>query len=148
MGLTDKEFNKADRRIKALVRKWVRPIGLGWWKVSVSVYRSETEMPVTGNAQQADPQWTRAMSTHVSWAYRDAKINVNGEYALNAKDSDLENSFLHELGHIFVNEMRSLPRNADSFSNNWIEHEEHVCSALASAFEWIYRAGVDAGKKN
>ena len=144
MGLTDKEFAKADRRIKALVRKWVRPLGLGWWKVMVSVYRSETEMPVTGNAQQADPQWIKAMSTHVSWAYRDGKINVNGEYALSAKDEDLERSFLHELGHIFVNEMRSLPKNSDAFADNWIEHEEHVCSALADAFLWAYQAG----KKN
>lgn len=146
MSLTDKEYEAVDRRVKALVHKWVKPLGLGWWRVTVSVVRHPSEMPETGNIQRGDPQWQCVMSTHVSWAYRDGKVSVNAEAAHDADDERLEAYFLHELGHVFVNEMRSIATN-DGLRDGWIEHEEHVVTSIGQALGWAYRAGRDSAKR-
>jgi len=146
MALTDKEYASVGRRMKALVAKWVRPIGLGWWRVTVSVFRQEAEMPNTANKQGVDSQWQLAMSTNVSWAYRDGKISVNGEVANEMSDEHLEAAFLHELGHLFLNEMRSIAKD-EGLADNWLEHEEHVATILGQALGWAREAGYTDAKK-
>lgn len=48
-------------------------------------------------------------------------------------DDELEEIFVHECGHILVNEMRGDP-------DDWLDHEERVVSTLTKAFLWVRSA--------
>lgn len=145
MSVTDKEFNLVDRRVKAFTRKW-HSSGLGWWRLQFSVVRSSEDMPTTGNKEEADPLWQCVASTHVAWQYRDAKITVNADAAKEMKEERFESTLLHELGHVIVNELRSIAK-PDGLADNWLEHEEHVCTTIGQMLGWTYQSGLDAGKK-
>lgn len=144
MALTDKEFNSGRKRIRAVIRKF-NSIGIGWWHLDVGFARSVDEMPETGNKQHNDGRWLCAATTSVAWEYRDAKITFNVEAVKDADDETLEKRFLHEYAHMLVNEMRSIAK-PDSLTDNWIEHEEHVCTSLANTLHWTYLAGRDSAR--
>lgn len=142
----DREYELVRRRVRLIADRWVKPIGLGWWTVHLCFARHPSDMPRTGNPEAQDPRETCVMSTHVTWQYREATITVNAEAAHEADDDALEKYFVHELVHIFLNEMREIAKD-DGFADHWIDHEESVCTALAQALVWARAAGFADGKR-
>jgi predicted SprT family Zn-dependent metalloprotease len=67
------------------------------------------------------------------WRYGHACITWNMSLVREQSDDKLEVVFVHELMHIFVNEMRWTADNSDDS----IDHEERVVSTLTKAFPWL-----------
>jgi len=114
---------KAQRkRIQGLWERWGRPMGLAWWGVSFEYHRNRKGF-------KCDDGREVLMRTHADWRYKSAVIEVNVPALADINDKDLDTFFVHELMHVFLNEMR-----ADEDRRN---HEERVATTLADAFVWI-----------
>jgi hypothetical protein len=137
--VNDREAEAQKRRIRAIAKKY-RAIGIGWWQLNIAFARHPADMPDAVKPENSSGKWELAASTNVAWQYRDAKITFNLESATDADDETLERRFLHEYAHCLVNEMRSIASN-DGLVDNWIEHEESVCTALAQTIFWAYMSG-------
>ncbi len=111
---TDKE-----KLFSKLIHKWCKKTWLGWWKIEV-VYYSANEFL---NKENDAGIFTVAVC-HSNWQYMDAKINVNSDVLEGLSESEIEFAAVHELMHIFLNEMRE----------DGIEHEERVATILARSF--------------
>jgi hypothetical protein len=110
-------------KIKQYIDKWLKPLGLLWWKIDI-IYLddpkelSEKEFFCDGNITLG--------RAYVNWQYGSATVyfNVPGFEGLN--DEDIEMAVVHELVHILVNEMRE----------EEMHHEERVVTGLTKAFIW------------
>lgn len=114
--ISDADFALCRKRVNALAKKWVKPLGLGYWTTHlnflVEIVRDG------GNAV--------GMTCDADWRYQEATITVNVRAVKDLTDSELESCFVHELMHIFLNEMRE----------GDIKHEERVATQLQKAFLW------------
>ena len=120
--MNDREFAKQKRRIKALIEKWVRPIGLGQWTIKFEYSRDRL-----GDSHVAE--YDLLAKTTCSWEYKHGMVEFSMPGVAQVDDEELERAFVHELMHIFLNEMRDWKDD-----NN---HEERVATELASAFLWM-----------
>ncbi len=126
--MDDKTFRKEKRRVEGFLRKWLKPLGLLWWNIEVE-YDRTADLSVT-----APEGRSVAAKCKVDWQYKQATITFNVPEIGELNDGGLERVVVHELMHIFLNEMRSYDTDSD--------HEERVASDLASAFLWV-RDGVN-----
>ena len=127
--LNDKDWDKQKKRVKKVVDKWLKPIGLGWWIVHLK-YDTENK--------DCDEE---VANCRVNWPYKEATITFNLSVIENLDDERLNYTVLHEFMHIFVREMRDMGTH-EEFSDA-IKHEERVCTDLANAMMWA----VDNVKK-
>ncbi len=125
--MTDAEFEEQRLRLRALTEKWVGPLGLGWWAMEWVYAREEYEPP--GTTARNDS----LAHCHCDWRYGHATITWNMPKVREIKDDELERAFVHELCHIFLNEMRWTAAN----SSDSLDHEERVASTLTKAFLWL-----------
>ncbi len=144
--MTDKEYREQKARIKALIPKWVYPLGLRWWKVTFEYERDGLELGAhienNGSAQCL-------ARTSVRWQYLDALIVWNMPALVGTDDEELEKSFVHELCHIFVHEMREWAgeeMEKDKLTDA-IRHEERVVTQLTAAMLWLRKHAFDEGKR-
>lgn len=131
--MKDAEFEAQVARIKALIDPWVKPLGLGWW--SITIQYDDDPLAFRDAWDDRVPE-TAVARTRADWRYAEASIrwNVQRLVATEFSDKELELIFVHELMHIFVNEMRyDWPNDTDHDMN----HEERVCTTLAKAFIWL-----------
>lgn len=125
--MTDAEFEEQKARLKVLVDRWVKPLGLGWWKIDME-YAREEYRPAKENTRDAE-----VAHCACDWRYGEACITWNMPKLPGLNDDELEWAFVHELMHIFLNEQRwTADNSADS-----LDHEERVASTLAKAFVWL-----------
>ena len=125
--MNDTEFEVQRQRLLALAEKWVGPLGLGWWLIDFEFARDDYVAPGT---TARDDSLAKCVA---HWRYGQAYITWNMPLVAQQKDEYLERAFVHELSHIFVNEMRWTAGNdADA-----VDHEERVCSTLTKAFLWL-----------
>lgn len=117
--VSDKEVREQRVRIEKLIKKWLIPLGLGQWQVDIDYY---------GDIGSEDDYETIYMTCKANWPYLDAKLAVNLGACATLDDDKLERAFLHELMHIFLNEMRQKEKE---------DHEERVATQLANAFVWV-----------
>jgi hypothetical protein len=143
--MNDKDYAAQKARLKKLIDKWVKPIGLGWWNVQFAYSREPLDLGPhianTGTEQCV-------AKTHAHWQYLDALIEWNMQRIEEMDDEDLERAFVHELCHVFVNEMR-MWGNAEmetEKADEAIRHEERVVTQLTNAFLWTRRAGTGEGR--
>lgn len=68
---------------------------------------------------------------NVTWQYQTATITFYPKSMKDMAEDDIEKLVVHELMHVFLNEMRE----------EGIDHEERVATMLAKAFLWV--KGVD-----
>jgi len=118
--MIDEEYVAQKKRVQKLISKWVKPIGLGYWTIRFDWY---SELLPSETATELDRV---VMVCHADWRYLNATIQVNLCEVGRQSDEDLERIFVHELMHIFLNEMRE----------QGIQHEERVAEQLAKAFIW------------
>ena len=135
-------------RVFILIARWIRPTGLGWWKINVSYFDGPWDKtPLRG----LGPNHVCLMDVDVDWRYMQATIRVDCAACADLKDDELEYAFVHELMHIFVREMRpAFDRESEVqriVADESQEHEERVCTQLAKAMIWTREHAQDEVKK-
>jgi len=85
----DKQHKEQRSRLQKLVRKWVRPLGFGWWRIDFH-YSGERHPENPGVAGE----------THADWKYSHATITYYTPVIANMSDEELEHTFVHELCHL------------------------------------------------
>lgn len=125
--MTDREFRLHRRRVLALANRWIRPLGLGWWRFDFEWHRSGFD----GHT---------LMRCASSWRYMEAHIDVDlAQVAQLADDDRLEEVVVHELLHPILSEMGS--------GDEATMHEERVASTLQRAFIATRTMGRVEGRK-
>lgn len=109
---------------------WTHNTGLGWWKVDI-LYDDDRQ------AYEGENGYETVMRCFADWRYGTAQVYVNVLKAKTLDKQELEMCVVHELMHVFLNEMRE----------GEIKHEERVATTLAKAFLWC-RDGVERGYNN
>lgn len=135
--MNDAEYERQKERLRALGEKWVRPLGLGWGQVDLAYCRTRDEFE-PGDTDNPDGVLPAA-KCHTDWRYGHSTITWVLPEIADMDDEKLELVFLHELMHIFVNEMRWYERDGHG-----LDHEERVCTTLAKAFLWLRDSLIDA----
>lgn len=128
MILDDKAYKRQKKRVLALNQRWRDALGLTSWRVTFEWFREgirKTDAQV--NADEAT-----LFACHARWEYLTATLDVNLPLVADATDDDLEWAFLHECAHVLVNETRQ--GGSASPEDDWLQHEERVCSVLAGVF--------------
>jgi len=115
-------MSKRSRLFSELVRKWVQKTWLGWWKIDIRYFSNKEYAKVRGYSKKHARN--SVATCRVNWGYLEAFIDVNSSAIKNMNDEELEYAVVHELMHIFLNEMRE----------KGIEHEERVATLLARSF--------------
>lgn len=122
--MTDSEYEAQKARIQALIERWVKPLGLAWWKLNFEWERDRCKDDVTlGDGYSTHV----AMRCYADWRYMEATIIVFLPSVAERRDDELEPLFVHELMHVFLREMRE----------KGLDHEERVATTLAKAFVWV-----------
>lgn len=140
--MTDAEYNVQKKRLTALQKKWLLPLGLRWWKVTFSYSREPLK------SDEAEGR-TCLAQTLVDWEYLKATVTFDMQCIADESDEDLEETFVHECMHIFVHEMRMWagPEVTVEKQEEAMKHEERVVTQLANAVIWTRQTGFDEGKK-
>lgn len=121
MAATASEIKQTKQKIHLLMKKWVGPIGLGWFAIKTKYNMNCGE--------SSDQEYSVLAKCTTRWEYRVAEIEFNMHACAYCDDESLEQVVVHELMHIFVNEMRE----------EGIKHEERVCETLSKAFVWLWK---------
>ena len=122
--MNDAEFAAQRARIEPLIERWVKPLGLNWWRLEFVYVRDEFEV-------DGKPAPSTMASCRANWRYLNATIEWNMPRVLNEDDdATIERAFVHELTHVLINEMRE-------HDDDWLDHEERVASTLTMAFIWL-----------
>lgn len=117
--MDDETFERQKARILEQIERWVKPLGLNWWRLNFTYIR-----------ERCEDQPGTAMEVLTRWQYRHAGIKVFMPAIADMEDDELEEAFVHELMHVCVNQMRD--DQGDCTLN-----EERVCSDLATAIIWL-----------
>lgn len=129
--MNDAEYEAEKARIEALVNEWEPILGLRWWSM-VHEYCREGLSAEFGEGNPPTPQ--TVAQTKAKWHYLQGHICFNVPLAAEMTDDELRRTVIHESTHVLVNELRDEV-------DDWLKHEERVCSTLTSAILWAYEAG-------
>lgn len=138
--MTDAEYAAQKKRIAALSKKWLKPLGLLWWNVEMVYCREGIPQD---NPERAAENWQPMARAKVLWPYLRLVIEWNMPEVAERNDDDLERIFVHECCHALVNEMREWH---DHPAESAIDHEERVVTMLTNAFLWVQTMGWNDGK--
>jgi hypothetical protein len=121
-------MDEAKARIRAALDKWLKPLGLLWWKVDVIYFDDPTVL--AERFYKGDGDWVLARM-YADWRYMTARIEINLPQFVDLDQEKTERTIVHELCHALVNEMQ------------WdgMDHEERVVSTLTYAFFWVWEEG-------
>lgn len=100
------------------ITKWTKKTWAGWWKIDIQYFTDKQYHKEKGLSAGS------VAVCHTDWRYMTAVIRVNLDRLKEMEKSEIEYAALHELMHIFLNEMRE----------EGIGHEERVATFLARSF--------------
>lgn len=110
-------------KLNQYIDKWLKSLGLLWWKITI-VYLDDAKELVQQEFYRGDE--TVLARTYADWRYGTGTIYFNITALDGMEDTEIENTVVHELAHILVNEMRE----------GELHHEERVVTGLTKAFLW------------
>ena len=113
------EKSTKEKLFSKYIKKWVTKTYLGWWHIDVLYYSGYEFMKLDENYSIDS-----VAACVTNWKYLTAQIRVNSEKLEEQPEKDIEMFALHELMHIFLNEMRE----------EGVEHEERVATILTHSF--------------
>jgi len=116
------------KKIKKYLKKWITPLGLGWWKIDI--FYIDDPATILNEFKTGDGEGIVRATVKPQWEYGVASINFNLPAFNNLDDDEIERVVIHELVHILVNEMRE----------SEMHHEERVVTGLTKAFMWTREA--------
>lgn len=125
-----KTYKRLRKKLLALSEKWCKPIGLGWWRITLSYDRTGESFKDSESTENGYHSGVAARC-FPDWRYSVATIVCNMPELARLDDEQLEYIFVHELMHIFLHEMRE-----GANERKQLPHEERVATALAKAFIW------------
>ena len=132
--MNKKEKKQRIEQIKALFDKWIPRLGLKWFSIEIIHYSKRKHY-----MQATEKGPNSVMVASCSWEYMRATIYVCIPNTEGMSDRKLEWTVVHELMHVFLNEMRGANKNVDA---EFLAHEERVASMLADAVIWTTE-GID-----
>ncbi len=138
--MTDREYEFQKARIRKLTKKWVKPLGLNWWRIDFFYSRHKHNENDTYDYSPKDIKghWVSAMDTRADPYYLTATITFYLPILESIDDDELEEYYVHELMHIFLRPMHEKKTAAQ---------EELVATKLAQAFIWsLKRRGVNSNE--
>jgi hypothetical protein len=100
------------------VSDWSKITWAGWWHIDVCYFDEHEYYKQEGLSDGS----LAVCST--DWRYMHATIRVNSDKLQEIENEDIEEIAVHEMMHIFLNEMRE----------EGIDHEERVATFLARSF--------------
>ena len=129
--MNDKEYKVQKERIRKLIKKWVKSLGLNWYEITFEYERGirTDTTPTAYSPKVVKGVWETVMETEVDPYYGRAVIVCYLGVIKNLEDQDLEETFLHECMHIFLSPMHNKKEN---------KQEELVATRLAKAFIWSH----------
>ncbi|MFA6046656.1 MAG: hypothetical protein WC718_16850 [Phycisphaerales bacterium] len=130
--MNDAEYAAQKARVQKLIDKWLLPLGLKYWNVTVDFDRTE----YVGRDDDEAANWKQVAKCAVRWQYFQAHMTWRLLVTKDASDEELERYFLHECMHVFLHEMRE--------DDPELAHEERVASMLANAFWWVHTTMAEA----
>lgn len=107
-------------RVENLVARWKPRLKLDHWKIAIHPAK---EPPINTKKGFAE-----VLAISGDWRYMKAMIFVRTANTPKFEEAQLEQSVVHELAHLLLNEL------ADSTRADYEDHEERVCSLLTSVF--------------
>jgi hypothetical protein len=125
--MTDKEYEIEKKRIRALANRWIRPLGLNWWKLDFEYERFDFHEEIDDKGESTVDKGVIACCS-ASPEYLEAKIVFYLRKTKSLSDDDLEDTFVHELMHVFVSPMST---------KETVKQEEFTATTLARAFIWL-----------
>ena len=132
--MDDAAFEAQRARILKLIDRWHEPLGLRWWrKVEYEYWREP--LPAVDGPKPSSTGFVSVAQANASWKYLDGKIKFDMQACADLPDDELEYVFVHECCHLLINEMRQCDR------DDWLDHEERVCTQLGQAFRWVREFG-------
>lgn len=126
--MTSTEYESVKKTVKKYWSRWHQPLGLADWKIGISFS--------DGRGVSRREGYEVAATCDADWSYRSADVTFYIGSLHGKDDEEIESIVVHEMMHIFVNEMRE----------EGIKHEERVCESLTWAFIWARETGE--GKRN
>jgi hypothetical protein len=123
--VTDAEYEAQKARVRAAIARWDQPLGLRWWKMRYEYAREHDNPGCDEVSRRVARCWT-------SWQYLEATIRFYLPALVDLDDAEVEQTVVHEMCHVLLNEMRELRHDAE----NWLQHEERTATVLAKAFLW------------
>lgn len=121
--MTNKEFERAKKRIRKYVDKWRNLLGL--WNWSGLLHWSNKRKTIEDHDLEA------LADVHSNWEYLNYDITFYLPCFIKTTERDIERCVMHEMMHIVVHEMRG----------RGIKHEERVVSHLTNALERVFQEG-------
>lgn len=104
------------KRIQAVAKKWRDVLAMYEWNVTHRF--TDGALIIDGVLN------TRASGcANVDWPYRQATLEFNVQATAKLTDAELEECYVHEVMHVYLNEMRE----------GEINHEERVATSLSYA---------------
>ncbi|MGI6207108.1 MAG: hypothetical protein ACOYEW_02745 [Anaerolineae bacterium] len=126
--MTAEERDTQRQRVERLARTWITALGLGYWNIRHAYYGEENRDRFSRHEGEA------LMTVQPDWRYLTATIDINLELVSQISDPELEMHYVHELAHVFLDEMREQDP----------AHEERVATMLARAFIWLRNSCMQA----
>ena len=135
----DKDIRVQGKRLKKLMEKWPRRLGLSHWKIKL-------ELCPTSSRDDGEIMFRVSFQTASLWQYMDSIITAYVPAIMEMDDNDIEEAFIHELCHILVGEMNNCDRDhGDNAEGS--PHEERVVSQVTTGILGAYGFGLELGIK-
>jgi hypothetical protein len=127
--MTDKDYKIQKKRIQKLIDKWIQPLGLNWWRIDIAYERERKSEGKTEYAPtDINGEWDTIFDVRCDHNYGKAYITCHLLVTRSLTDAELEESFVHELMHIFVSPMHTKQKAGE---------EELVATRLAKGLLWL-----------
>lgn len=130
----EKKLKEQKKRVKAVLDKWMGPLGLGWWRIDI-LWSEEECLDEKG--------WKAPFRIVHRWEYRLAELTVYLPMLEGISDVDLEELVVHELAHLFLAEVEDRTERTEA---DMRQHVEHATHSLSKAFLWLRQAVENDGK--
>ena len=125
--MNDAEFEEQKARVLAVFEKWSVPLWLEGY--DTTFYWERTKGPER-KMEGGDTHWQTTLKVNSNWTHMDAAITAYLGTIMNVTEVELETAVVHECMHILVCETRQ----GEDKGDDWLDHEERVCTMLAKAF--------------
>lgn len=118
--------NNLIKKIRRYAKRWIMHTGLNYGHIDL-VYKDHF---FSQDEAENSPCFAYCST---SWKYQESSISFSLEAMKDCPDKQIEAIVVHELMHIFLNEMRA----------GGVEHEERVATCLQKAFVWARDAAKE-----
>jgi len=121
---------RAKKLAKKYFKWWTNWLGLRSGKIDLCFVDYIKENIAGSGATYINPDVVGKCWT--DWRYQETTIQLSMHKLRKLDKKNIEKCIVHELMHVFLNEMRE-----QGYDNKSIDHEEHVATQLQKAFMWV-----------